>query len=1094
MLYPSLDPPPDQYWIGCDPQRIIGAETTMAFTCSVLNSYNHLFGNLLTVCQCYERYSSPDRFLRTVCQERNSYMACLDHRSGRRPSINHRSVPVMIGSYIDVRIRGLAEVQRNAHLWGTVILLGAPRTYPNYSAFQPLALHIRETNTDRYLALYTYIDDQGLALVYTRDGQVRYDYRGEYGRTDTHWNELLARSDPDKLAPTHHERTHMFAAMLRESYRRTDLGNRRVISSPHVMHRYVLKRLGRLAVPISAIPATAANGGGGGGDGGGGDEDDGSGEPPPKMRKKQSHANCMCRDFELGRVYSGLGKRATATEAENGRNGRYNQAYDHPMHDGRSSKTVHLLGTVVRDSNAAVRNSNALMFPADAAYFFCPLTTKDLKSAGEQNVLCDMVISSEATPTAPVLHYMRTLDTGAGSVLVLNDTPTRYRRAWNFADLLALKRRFPFVTTRLYQGYVVFYTCDSMPIKYSAEHGCFFGVCETVQANIRYPELDLFSVTAKELPPWSLTRTPPSKLTVSINNIKGGVATLSSELHGQLMRNSLGVTCYMNPPPDYRARLMALAELSGPGSASTEWFAHWYDRLNRAFCLTTTTEDTGAHRRQQPAPTGTPPELALAAVMQLYAGQPTLVESQRPRIGAHTRRFHGENRPLVQRYRAMIGDVRNYGSDANGGVWNMRLYAAFGNPHGDCVEDGVVVDAGTVARMEPVHYNACITVDFTFRAARHHQESTRFVTVSTAAAANGDDRDSLIGYLVTEHEPFIKHSKHTRVDRYRIGKHNYYLVHFLPKSTNMYDDVQARYQINNTALTVVITGRKVVRVGVGSKVANAFGQKNIISAVRDLRHHRGVTRDGRVVHAQIIYSQMSMVGRVTSGQLYDMLTSEDLAIARDGTFMAPVDLVLHNLHPFSNAKCTEIKNDTLTNVNGFDSQGLSVTCLRLRKENTTPRIVRVLGMLGYTVKLQGAREADQLTRAEVAANRARLARSGARNIAAGRVEPPPGGWNITSPTPGPDDGDGGDAFAAWNEPIAPIKVAATGDGGGGDSCGSGDDDDADDDTDDDGTGSGTDDDTDDGDTGTGTGTGTGDDDDDDEEDGMGDDGDDDDLV
>lgn len=117
----------------------------------------------------------------------------------------------------------------------------------------------------------------------------------------------------------------------------------------------------------------------------------------------------------------------------------------------------------------------------------------------------------------------------------------------------------------------------------------------------------------------------------------------------------------------------------------------------------------------------------------------------------------------------------------------------------------------------------------------------------------------------------------------------------------------------------------------------------------DLRDCWGVTKDGRKVHAQIVYSEASLLGRVPAGQLYEMLVSPELAIGPRGEIIAPIDLVLHTLHPYTNVKIFDIKVDTLTNINGFDAQNLACVSGFLRRDRVRDRVLQVLGLHGYRV-------------------------------------------------------------------------------------------------------------------------------------------------
>lgn len=917
-----------------------------------------------TQCECYTRYSTRSAFVATVIVGRQSYMGCVRYRTASRQGVTHLAVPIMLGSWLDFLIRGPAECLETRAQWGSVLIQGAYRLYPNYATFNPMSLHVRSAprTNQRYAMVYTYVGTSGLALTYHEDGHVTYDYQGVQGRSDRGWVDLLRQSTLRRVysqarGPLVDESEQAFrdmcAARLRESFCMNALGNKRIVNAPNVIARFVRRRLGE------SDP--------------GGPSADGA----PASKRRRGYSCRMNRAFETGQIFSGLGKRAVVADAEN-RNGggRHTQTFDQPMHEGRSSKTAHLLATVRRDSNAAVRNSNALAFPSDAINFLCPLTTKDLKSAGEQTVLCDMVIVSERSDPIAVLDYLAEHvavprhETAAAAVadpavsgyrvLVLDDQPLQLRGVWSLGRLVALKRAHPFVTTRDAGTHLFVSTSDSVPIKYEPTRKLFFSADETRQWRIKYPGLHQHSTMANELPLVTRTRTPPAKQTVSINHTKGSVATKTSETHRLLMENLLGVTCYVDPPPDYFRTLLARAELGGPGSGDTAPFEHWYGRLRAFYNLDRPTDveaaRTGDDDRRQPG--------WVASAMETLSGMYPAPAGADP--------------ALVAQYRAMIGTPAHY-QPLEHGPWTMRLWSAFANPHGHCVEDGIVLDRAAVNALTPVHYNAFITINFTF-ATVSQPAAVRFYPVanvfnadgaaddatfaaSSPPPASGDDatydeydtkpRDSLVGVLLMERPAeLVKHSKHTEVKIYAMGSLYVYLVRFLPNQTNMYRDLRVRTCISSNVLSVVIMGKRRVHVNVGSKLANPYGQKNIVSHIMDMRPYAGVTRDGRVVHAQIMYSDVSILSRVTVGQLYAMLTSPDLAIGPSGELIVPIELTLHVLNPYSNHKLMTLRADTFTNMFGFDAHGLTMTSHLLRKESVYERMMDLVGLHGYQCTFQ----------------------------------------------------------------------------------------------------------------------------------------------
>ncbi|AYP97895.1 LEF-8 [Mauternbach virus] len=865
----------------------------MMFNVYLLCSYNKHFNNLMIDCPCYDSYRTEEAFTESVILNRGSYMACLCYESSMRNRISHRSVPIIIGSYIDFRIRGREAVIESAPLWGLVILRGLLKMYSNFSTFDALSMHVRETKKLKSIDWYTYIGEDGLALNYSNK-VVTCTYK-KITSNQTDWAQLLQDSNPFKTTVLQSDYIKMFDTILQYPYSMNDLKNRQILNGPVVIHRYVEYDLSR------------------------------------RLKNKIASIQKMATVFEKGGLFQALSKKNTFETEEWCRN--YPQNYDNTMHEGRSNKAAHLLPTVIRASNAAVRNSNALSFPNDAIGYYCLLNTKDLKSAGEQNVLSDFVIMCEETNQLDLYDYIKKIATGLGEILTIDGYLINCLKKWSLCDLIRVKCKFPHVTTQYNLPYVRFSTRANIPIKYSEQYDVFFSPAETTHFQITYPEIDMLSITAKELSISSLIKTPPSKSTVSINNIKGSVARITSKLHKQLMENSLGVTCYIDITDEEINKQIDEAVLPGRGDVGI--FNTHFKSLDKAFNL-------NEFRNEKFATTS--PKKAMEALFRMYPPNHLLAEHSKISNTPFKRQYNIASTNTVSEYYSVIFSPNHYKAPS---IWNLRLRAAFGNPNGGCIEDGVVIDSNILKTLPSVYYNACITVDFTFKTVKQPKEA-KFIAINEKYGTIEDE--ALIGCLVTEHEVYVKNSKHTKVLRpEKIGSHYFYLINFLPKKSKMYDNLKVRHIYNGNMITVVITGQTKVDIMIGSKVANSFGQKNVISMEKDLRDCWGVTRDGRRVHAQIIYSEVSLIGRVTSGQLHSMFMSNELAFGEDGTIIAPVDLVLHTLHPYTNIKLIKVKNDTLTNINGFDSQNLSYTSKMLRSDEVYENVVHILGLHGYDV-------------------------------------------------------------------------------------------------------------------------------------------------
>lgn len=856
---------------------------------------------ILVDCECYDRYRTKEAFVRNVIEHRSSYMACLCYYANARKRINHRTVPIVLGSYIDYLIRGKDAILECRAQWGTVVLKGVLKIYASFSTFDALSLHIREVKDVKSVDWYTYVPStedpnahDGLAISY-RDGRVSWTYRRKTECGSNDWISLLARSSPFPDAPfiSEAEYVELFDTMIAHPYNMNDLKNRQFLNGAAIIAKYINYDLSR------------------------------------RRRKKGAGCLKMSVAFELGTLFQALSKKNFDSEVwcKN-----YPQNYDNTLHEGRSNKATFLLPNITRASNDAVRNSSALTYPSDGVNFFCMLNTKDLKSAGEQNVLADFVIMSEESDPRAVYAYLKTICHGGNNILTIDGYLVGLTCTWTLDMLVRVKRYFNHITTKYYGRYVAISTRNSIPIKYSEEHDVFFSPAETKYYGIRYPEADILSTTAKQLGVKSLRKTAPAKATVSINNIKGSVANITSEMHRLLMENNLGITCCIEMSEQERLRLIDIAVLSHGHDTSN--FETCYEALRCRFNLDSEQSQIRETSRDK----------AMRALSRLYAPEYLMVECQRGKNPPFHVRYNPQRRDQIREYSSMIFSRRNYDPPK---VWNLRLRAVFGNPHGSCIEDGVVLDSNTVKRLPQICYNACITIEFTF-ATNKQPDSVHFISVDERGGKMRNE--TLIGCLISPYAAYVKNSKHSKIKISKIGAHYYYRVHFLPKHTNMYQNLSVSHLVSGRSVTIVVKGQTRVSIADGSKVANAYGQKNVCAMTMDLSSCWGITRDGRKVHAQIVYSEVSLIGRIPSGQIYDMLTSDELAIGPNGEIIAPVDLVVHTLHPYTNNKVFNIKVDTLTNTNGFDSQMLGNVSRALRLEGVTDKVMQVLGLLGFDIQ------------------------------------------------------------------------------------------------------------------------------------------------
>ena len=951
-----------------------------AFTSYLIASYDAMINKYVIIgcqrnkCNCKEIKNNFNEF---VIKNKNSYMVCIGYEANQRKRIIS-GVLVMLGSYLDTTIRGLEAVETSRPLWGTVIVGGVVKAIMNCSTLDAFSLHAKETKTLKSIEWYIYIYEkhsdssaatsasssggtnasatrratrnrrsanaiqvnhannsnktmkrEGLAIVYSH-GLVKWTYKRKTWTSDMiniphdHiWINLL--NDANKFTDrpiTESEYIDLFTAMLVEPYNMNNLANRQTLTPVRIFSHMLKSTL--------------------------------------EKRIKKYGAGCL----KLSAIFENANSKSSLAIAKS--NNFQNQ--DNALQDGKSNKAIMLIPNVTRASNEAVKNSKALSFPSDGVNYYCMLNTKDLKCAGEQNTLCDFVIASEETDEMNLYRWLRHLvsrinsqsstthpnnshddndkdDITTNKLIVINGFITNLQaQTWELRHLIAVKRSFGHVTTKYYGRFILFSTQASILIKYSETHDCFFSPAETQYWSISYNESDMISIAAKETRIPNMRKTPPQKITVSINNMKGCVANVTSEFHRSIMEHSLGINCYMDID---KAKLREIndASILSHGNNDTTNFERYYAKLAKHLRL---------DEPMAPITTTKLSKFMRNLSERMYPLSDTLTQLV-PTTG-HNKSYEVVSKihdveciESLKAHRRMI--CRSSPIDTIF-YHNLELRVCFGNMYGNNLEDGVILDSKTAALLPKVVYNACITIAFKFKTIKS-MKWTRFVPINAS-----DKTESLIGCIITPTEAIVKCSKHSFVQTAKIGNHFYYLIQFLPKKNGMYDNIDVSHIVSGSTLKVIIKGNTRVSIGEGSKVCNANGQKGVICMLRDLSDVWGIDRHGRKVHAQMIYSAASIIGRVTSGQMYDMCTSDDLAIGPRGELIATIRIYVHTLHPYTNEKVFDMKVDTLTNINGFDSQNLSNASHRLRTDEVKHKVEQLFNLLRYKLTFLTPRDLE----------------------------------------------------------------------------------------------------------------------------------------
>lgn len=901
-----------------------------AFELYLLCSYNENIGNRLhTNCHHYLRYKTEQAFKTNVVDQRGSYMGCFIYESNSRKRINHLSVPIMFGSFIDRLIRGDALYWDTRVIFGAFYLTGNMKIYSNLSTFNALTVHVRQNKIGKYVEWYFYVDDDGVALKYL-NGIVEYEYkRNKYA--DDGWVNLINSINNiiDSPIPKD-EYLDLFDSMLATDYDINDLKNRQILTAPLIMKRFIENDL--------------------------------------KKRRLRNSTGCMsmAKSFEYGKIFSCIEKNGTFDQ--DGYRIQKDQSYVNTLHDGRSNKTCYFLPAVTRVSNEGTKNATTV-YPDNAYMYLCPLNTKELKTAGDQHMMSDFVIITEETSEFKLIQYLKRNNKPNGTNrIVVNSMLTNFYMNWSLDELLKLKTVLPHITTQYTIQYVHIHTKAGIMVKFSSDYNKCFSTAERDKYDIKWPEAGPLSTAAKLLNHDGLRRSMPAKNTVAINNIKGSVAIAHSKMHKLLMSSSLGLTCYLDMDENKKQSIYNKCVKSYNNDTTIYRknvdFLKKFTKFNidELYNKNTVMEDVSmvAFKRY---------------LTKLYNFDRLAMVYMKPANKRGQRVVPYQygllwidgvsSRQMVEVY---VSDLLKSKHMKLKDIRACEMNVCFGNIYGSCVLDGVVIDKSTAEIIPNIQYYTTITVAFTFNNNKD-PHNVRFIKIDDGGLENMR-QETLIGALITNYVPQSKNSKHCTVNVVKVGEHYYNLIHFLPKKHKIYKNMSISHIIQKNQIIIIIKGHHESTIKKGVKFAIEYGQKNICSDIVDfsgeeptyidesgierkqVREYWGITRDGRKTHAQLMFSDQSIFSRLTSGQLYNMLTSKDLALGPNGEILAPLPVLIHSINTYTNLKIFDVKADTLTNSNGYDTQLLSTTNHSFRpKEKNLNRVLQLIGMHTYDVRI-----------------------------------------------------------------------------------------------------------------------------------------------
>ena len=270
---------------------------------------------------------------------------------------------------------------------------------------------------------------------------------------------------------------------------------------------------------------------------------------------------------------------------------------------------------------------------------------------------------------------------------------------------------------------------------------------------------------------------------------------------------------------------------------------------------------------------------------------------------------------------------------------HMVLYTTFGDLNGGTNEDGIILDQGMVENGPLRLVSLTLNVKFTKASKSSNKtKKSQFVNKTTRTfywpMNTKTDNILNIGTLKCTEKLNVTKSKNVNIEQVKIGSEYQYYVTY--EDTNNYTKtIESYYLESNSTLNFHV--RYMCPLGIGTKLSNSHGQKNVISKIADLSSNCAFKRDGTMVKPQVLFSISSVVGRTVASQIMTMACNKDVAFTKNGAIVAPMGFNVHNIECGSKCKKTLVKNDIMTAENGFNSNMLSFTSEVLRKQGPSHR-------------------------------------------------------------------------------------------------------------------------------------------------------------
>lgn len=659
------------------------------------------------------------------------------------------------------------------------------------------------------------------------------------------------------------------------------------------------------------------------------------------------------------------------------------------MSGSKQNNIASQLRLVKRSVTEAMKKTTALNFSEDANGFICPLTSKELVGAGEM-----MELAQYVTITTPISIDMvreevekisKPIDTfdevGNDEYIILYGDFITYRSIKKDM-ILTLKKQLPFCAFFIHDNILRINYTGNIPVKFSPKYNVFISSHER---NVLWKDafdmlvpITNFGHTIQYMGD-KFYRVSPAKATVFQANCKGSMTVFNTDDDDSLMRTIFKTT------GGYHVAMILKPDLD------ISKFAHIHDRdvgqntkvtqpiVNKLFenCkafvdnyknfdfMSYSNDYIKTYKDYLPdqkdaikafkvyvkmllkyksvefilkvsSDSKTKPisnfqkfikkyDLKGIYAMRLSLKGVVAKETKKHNIFYYMPRDICKNFSITIYYK-IIEQYENNPEKA----YQLQLYAAFGDIDGGTVEDGIIADVDFIKNSPNIYTSSSSRVALAknkeVKLTKNDLKEICYTPINKAI-----DNQIIYGSLTTKFRLYIKSNDNVKIKEINIKGVYKYMIY----STNYVDGVQIEsYMVEDS---VIVSYNIMTKIGIGTKLANNFGQKDVICKIADLSPFGGYNIKGEFIKPQILYPPQSLIGRSVGCQYISAIESPDLVITMKSKLNNPlyrdesgnlmvhkssvfgkVNIVVHNQGPLSKLQSTRsMKNDLWTNENGF---------------------------------------------------------------------------------------------------------------------------------------------------------------------------------